>query len=217
MRPDALVDGVYPPTLQAALFALYGGIVPDSRMDDVHPFVRAHKNAATGTMSHFYLFQALYSMASHDADTEVLRQLRSRWKPQVESLWQTSWETLNPSTGSKIHIYGVLPAYFLSAYVLGIRGDNYGITVGPRCGDLSPANGVVATRFGLVEISWKRSATVLEIQTTLPTRAMAELKILDESGIARVHIDGHVAQTVRQGRFITAPLRGGAHRIQVFT
>lgn len=215
VRPETLVDGVSPPTLQAALFALYGGIVPPYRVEDVHRFVRAHIDEGTGTMSNFYLFEALYSMASRDADAEVLRLLRSRWKPQIESPWQTSWETLTLSTGSRVHIYGVLPAYFMSAYVLGVREEGDQLTVGPRCGDLSAAHGVVITQFGPVKISWKRPSVMLEIQISVPSRAMAELRLPDESGNARLHVDGVTVPTVRQGRFLTAPLKSGHHYIQI--
>ena len=33
--------------------------------------------------------------------------------------WQTAWEEFDG--GSKAHIYGMFPGYFLSAYVLGVR------------------------------------------------------------------------------------------------
>jgi alpha-L-rhamnosidase len=38
-----------------------------------------------------------------------------------EGPWQAMWEEF--AGGSKAHVYGMFPAYFLSAYVLGVRID----------------------------------------------------------------------------------------------
>jgi hypothetical protein len=47
--------------------------------------------------------------------------------------------------GSKAHIYGMFPGYFLSAYVLGVRRDapvaDKTIMIEPHLGDLAEATG----------------------------------------------------------------------------
>jgi hypothetical protein len=59
----------------------------------------------------------------------VLERMRTGWKPQVESPWQTTWEDLPDKGGSKAHMYGMVPGYFLTAHVLGAR--RAGIRQGP--------------------------------------------------------------------------------------
>src|ERR1035438_1696833 len=46
-------------------------------------------------MSHYYLFDALYRMHEESRDEEVLEHMRNGWKSQVDSEWQTAWES-NP-------------------------------------------------------------------------------------------------------------------------
>ncbi len=73
-------------------------------------------------MSHYYLFRMLYAMEDQQQDSGVLKLMRTGWKNQVDSEWQTTWEDLEKSGGSKVHIYGMHPGYFLTAYVLGAQG-----------------------------------------------------------------------------------------------
>ena len=127
-----IVEGRFAPTVQGNLFALYSGIVPLERRDSVRKWVLSHLEAVTSPMSHYYLFDMLYAMGEEQQDEEVLKRMRAGWKLQVESEWQTSWEELEDGGGSKAHIYGMHPGYFLTAYVLGARRE------GPLTGLVSP-------------------------------------------------------------------------------
>lgn len=212
--PAGLKDGVYPPTLQAALFALDSGIVPASRLDDVRRFAVAHRAEATGTMSHYYLFKTMYSMDSSGLNAQVLQIIRDKWLPQVESPWQTTWETLQPKSGSKVHIYGVLPAYFLSSYVLGVRRSGTTLLIEPRCGDLLYAEGTVLTEFGPVPISWKRIDASLQLTVTIPERSNAELRILAEHADTSLSVNSLRVRGVRDERYVTLRLGPGRHEIR---
>lgn len=212
--PEKLKDGVYLPTLQAALFALDSGIVPAARLEDVRRFALAHRAEATGTMSHYYLFKIIYSMGSSELDVEVLRIIRNKWLPQVESPWQTTWETLQPNQGSKVHIYGVLPAYFLSSYVLGVRQSDASLLIEPRCGDLLHAEGTVVTKFGPVPISWKRVGASLEIVVTIPRDSNTKLVVRAERSDTAFYVNKSLVHGVRDGKHITLSLREGCNDIR---
>jgi hypothetical protein len=75
--------------------------------------------------------------------------------------WQTIWEVLTDHAGSKVHVYGMVPGFFLSAYVVGIRREEAvwkkSTVVEPRPGNLLSAHGVVVTEFGPVPVSWTRT------------------------------------------------------------
>jgi hypothetical protein len=127
--PGPFVDGRYQPTAQAALFALYAAIVPDERVASVRHWLLDHLDEVKGPMSHYYLFHALYAMGEPQQDQLVLERMRTGWKPQVESPWQTTWEDLPDKGGSKAHMYGMVPGYFLTAHVLGARRAGHFKTV----------------------------------------------------------------------------------------
>ena len=63
-------------------------------------------------MSNYYLFRMLYDMGSDEEDAKVITLMRTGWQNQIESEWQTSWEDLENSKGSKVHVYGMHPGYF---------------------------------------------------------------------------------------------------------
>lgn len=215
--PTGIKDGVYPPTLQAALFALNSGIVPAARLDSVRRFVIAHQAEATETMSHYYLFNVMYSTNSSELDLDVLGIIREKWLPQVESPWQTTWETLSPKRGSKVHIYGILPAYFLSSYVLGVRQAGAMLLIEPRCGDLSYAEGTVLTGFGPVPISWRSDGTSLQITVTIPGHNTTEVRIRAEQDGVDITVDALPAPGLRDGQYLVLRLESGRHQIHAQT
>lgn len=180
-RAQPIVDGRHPPTAQAALFALYAGIVPAGRIPAVQAWLLRHRDGIRTPMSHFYLFKLLYDLAGPASDTDALATMRRGWRAQVDSDWQTSWEELPDGGGSKCHIYGTVPGYFLSAYVLGIRREApvraRRLVIDPRPGDLESAHGVVVTEFGPVPVAWTRRDDVLQLEVTTPDRTVAEIRV----------------------------------------
>jgi hypothetical protein len=177
-----IVDGRFAPTAQGNLFALYSGIVPVGRRDAVRKWVLGHLDTVTSPMSHYYLFDMLYVMGDERQDQEVLKRMRAGWKLQVESEWQTSWEELEDGGGSKAHIYGMHPGYFLTAYVLGARREGpltgRTILIEPRFSGLDWAKGVCVTEYGPVPVEWKRDGRGNgEIVCTVPQGVHARLRI----------------------------------------
>ncbi|MDE3201553.1 MAG: hypothetical protein KGN79_11605 [Acidobacteriota bacterium] len=217
MFPGPIVNGRYRPTVQAALFALYSGIVPTERLRSVRDWVLAHAEGVTTPMSHYYLFAALYGMNAHDQDEEVLRRMRIGWKGQADSPWQTTWEDLD-GNGSKAHVYGMVPGFFLTAFALGVRRDgpvaNRSILIEPRCGDLSWANGVAVTEFGPVTIRWvKGESDRLTIDLKTPPGIKVKLRLYKGNG-EEMLLDGRTLRGVTNDGWLELSIPTGQHVIQ---
>ncbi len=215
-----LRNGQYRPTLQAALFALDAEIVPAARRDRLLAWILAHHDEAHLCMSHHFLFKALYQLQSPEADTRVLELMRSKWKPMVSSPWGTSWEGLEDWGGSKIHIYGIVPGYFLSSFVLGVRVDgpvrDRKIIVEPRPGDLQQAEGIVVTELGTVPIVWRRvSGDVFDLSLTVPEACQAHVRLPLSS--TDILVNGRKVSPGRRDKTIEIALRTGRYHIRQVT
>jgi alpha-L-rhamnosidase len=217
LDPTQIVDGAYPPTVQAALFALYSGIIPAEKENAVRNWILAHLDQVEGPMSHYYLFHALYWMQTEAKDREVVARIKTGWEDQVDSPWQTNWEGLHD--GSKVHIYGIVPGYFLTAFILGVRRmgpvTDHTILIEPRCGNLTSAEGVAVTEFGPVKMKWsKASDDRISIECDLPPKTKTTLRLYRFGDNERIVIDQLPHQAVVRGSFLEVPLLPGSHMIQ---
>jgi alpha-L-rhamnosidase len=217
--PGPIVDGRFRPTTQANLFALYGGIVPRERIPSVRKWVLNHLEEVREPMSHYYLFHMLYAMEDKQQDEAILGLMRTGWRNQVESEWHTTWEGLEKDGGSRVHIYGMNPGYFLTAFVLGARRegpvDQRTILIEPRFSGLDWAKGVCVTEFGPVEMEWKIGGTHRpEITCTVPGNVRATLRVsfVDASDV--LEINGAVAPVRRANGWLEATLLSGTNRIR---
>jgi alpha-L-rhamnosidase len=219
MFPGPIVDGRYQPTVQAALFALYSGIVPAEKENTVRNWILAHLDQVEGPMSHYYLFHALYRMQTEAQDQEVVARIKTGWKDQVASPWQTAWEDLSHTGGSKVHMYGIVPGYFLTAFILGARRmgpvTDRTILIEPRCGNLTSAEGIAVTEFGPVKMKWsKASDDGISIECDLPPKTKTTLRLYRFGNNERIVIDQQPHQAVVRGSFLEVPLLPGSHMIQ---
>ena len=204
-------DGRYPPTAQANLFALYAGVVPEDRVFSVRAWILSHVDEVREPMSHYYLFKVLYDMKQPQRDQQALELARRGWANQVESDWGTAWEDLEKGGGSKVHIYGVVPGYFLSANVLGARRvgpiSDRNLIIEPRTSSLSFARGVCVTEFGPVQIEWRRTSNGgLRLKCDLPEAVHTELRLYYLNK-ARLNVNGRDIEPIRKGNFVSTPLR----------
>ena len=181
-------DKIYNPTVHAQLIALDRGLVPGNRIATVRKwFLTNYKNQGMKhvcnnpdfemmvnqkaginmPVTYYWVFQELYRMNTVQKDLEVIQEIRRRWSPMVSFLKNTGTlaESFMDENGvgssEACHNYGAVPAYFLSAYVLGVRMDGpvwrKQLLIEPRLGDLTFAEGVVVTAHGAIPVSWKRS------------------------------------------------------------
>lgn len=214
-----IVDGRFRPTAQANLFALYGGIAPPARRALVRNWILKHLEEVREPMSHYYLFRMMYAMEDEQQDREVLRLMKAGWQNQVDSEWQTSWEELEQSGASKIHVYGMHPGYFLTAYVLGGRRegpvDRRTLVIEPRFSGLDWAKGVGVTEFGPVEMDWKRDGAGVEIRCTVPAFVKGMLRLRSQREASVLQIDGSAAAPQRANGWMETVLHPGKHVIQL--
>jgi len=195
-------NGLSATTLHANVFALDRGVVPPARRDRVLAAMlkQTPEQLSGSIMVYYYVMKQMYALDRPDLDTRVLGMFRQGWEPMAKSAWQCSWEGFQG--GSKAHIYGMYPGYFLSAYVLGVRRDNpvwkHQIIIEPHLGDLTQAVGVVATEFGPVPVSWNQDGRALHFKVTVPADTEAVLALRDRPAQEKIELDGKQVQgTVR--------------------
>jgi alpha-L-rhamnosidase len=203
-------DTSYAPTVHAQLIALQSGIVPPERMNGARQWLWANyrnksmKHCCTNDdvkqmvdgkyglgmpIVYYWLFNELYRTDTADTDEAALNEMRRRWRLMVTE--QKDAGTLSESfidesgqrPSESCHNYGVIPAYYLSSYVLGVRCEKpielKEIVIEPRLGDLQFAEGTVVTMYGAVKIKWNVSASgnVVNFNFTLPEGVKAVLKL----------------------------------------
>jgi len=206
-------NGRMEPTLHANLFALDRGLVPPERRDRVVQWISQHENQVRQVMAHYFYFKLLYSLDQEKCDQMVLDRIRHGWKNMIESPWQTSWESLGG--GSKVHCYGIVPGYFLSAYVLGVRRDapvwRHQIIIEPHLADLSQAEGVVVTEFGPVPVAWSNKDGVLRFKITVPANTEALVALPQQPTSGPSTLDGKIVTGTLQGTRCIFRLAAGEH------
>ncbi|MDX6765827.1 MAG: alpha-L-rhamnosidase N-terminal domain-containing protein [Candidatus Methylacidiphilales bacterium] len=186
--------GLVEPSLHANLFALNQGVAGGDRLAKSQNWVLGHLDQATGVLIHHYLFDFLYGLNDAKIDQIVLERIRDKWRRMIRSPLESTWEDF--VHGSKIHAYGLVPAYFLSAYVLGVRPletpDKKQLLIEPRLGDLEWAGGVVTTPWGHVEVEWNSKACTfhlsipqgISVELRLPCDGIKKMEIRDKQGRA---------------------------------
>jgi hypothetical protein len=211
-----VTDHRTPATLHANLFALDCGVVPPARRSRVLEHVVAGQQSFMGkdVMLYYYLARQLYGLDQSALDTRVLDLFRQNWADMVAYPWQCSWESL--SYGSKAHIYGMFPGYFLSAYVLGVRRDapvtEKKLLIEPHLGDLTEAAGVVVTEFGPVPVSWKREGGRWQFAFTAPAGVKTVLSLPCAPGLDSVSLDGKTISVSAKGSRLELIVYGGRHQ-----
>ena len=213
-----LADHRAPAMLHANLFALDRGVVPPERRERVLKNLLAEQKNFNGAdvMLYYYLARQLYELDQPALDTRVLELFRKKWQAMAASPWQCSWESLDG--GSKAHIYGMFPGYYLSAYVLGVRRDapaaEKTIVIEPHLGDLTAAAGVVVTEFGPVPISWQRQGDRWRFSFTAPAGVKSILRLLDKNGTGhdQISLDNKTVPASARGSRLELIVDEGRHQ-----
>jgi hypothetical protein len=211
----ALTDNLAPSTFQADVFALDRGVVPPDRRARAAAAMLAQQRDYTNSaiMVYYYSIKQMYRLDRPELDNQVLNLFRTKWAAMVHSPLQCSWESFNG--GSKAHIYGMYPGYFLSAYVLGVRRDSpvadRTLVIEPHLGNLTSAEGVVVMEFGPVPISWKREGRTLNFGIEVPAGVRATLRLPYDPGKRTVDLDGQTIQIPATGQRSSLIIGPGPH------
>jgi hypothetical protein len=212
-KPPTLTNNLIAPTVYPALFALDQGIVPAGRREQVTKYLLAQPDPKPQIMFYYYYWKQLYSADQPALDKSVLDTMREKWNAMANAPWETSWEDFR--AGSKAHIYGMYPGYFLSAYVLGVRRDSpvagKTLLIEPHLGGLAAAEGVVVTEFGPVPVSWREEGGGLKFALTAPAGLKVILRLPDETGNKTVILDGKTVPGEIKGSRLELIIDGGRH------
>jgi alpha-L-rhamnosidase len=216
-----IMDGqAQAPTVPAAFMSLYFDIVPATRLDGVNRWLLDHHREQGGLpYAYHFLFEVLYRMDTAEADRLVLSLIRKRWAGMARGETSTVWEGFGP--GENCHEAGAVPAYFLSAYVLGVRLDGPATTrrllIQARLGDLKEAGGTVVTELGLAPVHWRRESPEgpLEFEIEIPQETRATLSLPFVGIDPVVILDGRTLserQIRIRGRYAIVEIGPGGHR-----
>ena len=208
------INGLTEPTLHANLFAMDRGLVPPERRARVVSWILAHESQIRQIMANHFYFKLLYSLDEPRYDQIVLNRIRDGWKKMIDSPWQTTWEGTTGG-GSKMHCYGIVPAYTLSTYVLGVRRTDpvleEKLLIEPHLGDLTEASGTVVTEFGPVAVSWKKAGAQWQFEIETPEPVATTLALPIPTGQHAVLLDGSDQHGTRQGTRMVFELSPGKH------
>jgi hypothetical protein len=220
-----VAEGKIEPTRHAALFAWDQGVVPPERQASVRRFLMDHAPTDNSIMQYYYYFRFQYQADTAAQDEAVLAKLRAEWKDMAYNRYEAAFEGLH-SWGSQAHCYGMFPAYYLSAYVLGVRVDGAAsqkrLLIEPRLGALGFAAGTVVTEFGPVQVSWRKAGDEwrygvdasglrqgVEIHLRLPAGSDRGPASLDGKDLG----EGRGGSS-REGRWLDVRIKPGKHQGQ---
>ncbi len=201
--------------------ALYAGIATGGRADAIAPNVVTHPTHWVGTGSPFMLYFNCEVLTRQGRYQEMQQLIRERWGDMLDRGATTTWETFRGFgkgqeegawTRSWCHAWSATPAYFLSAYVLGIRPLTPGFkqaVIAPRLGDLTWIKGRVPTPQGTIEVDAERTARGLVLRVQLPAEVSAEVH-LPRFGDAVPKISGATADVCYSNGILLMKLPAGA-------
>ena len=236
-------EKVFGPTAHAALLALDRGLAPEDRRPSVRKWFLANYKRPGGfhcctnpdfetmvaekaginmPVTYYWVFQELYRMDQLSMDLESQQEMRRRWARMVGESGDTGtlWEMFGGP--ESCHNYGAVPAYFLSAFVLGVRMDgpvsNHRLLIEPRLADLAFAEGVVVTEFGPVSVNWRKPAggQGLDFKFVVPAGAKAAVRLPQVGGTPKLTLNGEpVKPRATPGRWISFEVEGGEYSGQL--
>ncbi len=216
----SILDGkATPATAHATMSCLHFGLVPPQRCEPARRWLLANcEKENISPYAYQLLLEEIYRADTDQADREVLDLVRKRWGPMAQGETGTVWEAFGPS--ENCHEAGAVPAYFLSAYVLGVRLDepvtDKRLIIEPHLGNLPHAAGVVVTEHGPVPVSWTRAATGVSLDFTfeVPTGIQARLSLPRLGEKAQIRLDGRPIDPTTltsRGRWMDLEVAAGKH------
>ena len=122
--------------------------------------------------------------------------------------------------GYLCHPFGLMPAYVLPSYVLGVRKPEpvwkRTILIEPHPGDLLYAKGTGLTEFGPVPVEWKKegsSSLVIKFEVPVETEAVVRLPKQGEHN--EVSLNGKPVHVSDRGRFLEFRVKSGRYSVSV--
>jgi alpha-L-rhamnosidase len=205
-----------PGTVQAALVALNRGIVSDEHLFAARKFLVQHCNELKNPYTHLMLFDELYKYNQDTLDIKVLDIIRTRWKSMVSRISPGTAAEGFETQGYLCHPFGLIPAYSLPGYVLGVRKPEpvwkRTVLIEPHPGDLQYAKGVAITEFGPIPVEWvKPGGNIMNFRFEIPGNTEAVIRLPKQGKQNQVKINGEAVDFREDGRFIEFRLKAGIY------
>ncbi|HLW00124.1 MAG TPA: family 78 glycoside hydrolase catalytic domain [Ktedonobacterales bacterium] len=168
------------------IIALVTGVATGDRVETLRRALAAPPAHWIPTGSPWMFSFHLQHLARQGAITEMLHLIRLRWGEMLAKGATTAWETFigwMPQglwTRSWCHAWSALPAYLLSAYLLGVRPLAPGYTqvlIAPQFGDLSWMRGTVPTPLGDISVHLEREESQASLVVNLPAGMSAQVRL----------------------------------------
>lgn len=199
--------------------ALYAGVANGTRAAAITPYVIHEREGWGRAGSPFMLFFNCEVLARQGRFAELLEITRDRWGDMLDKGATTTWETFSnylPGgtwTRSWCHAWSAAPAYFLSAYVLGIRPLEPGYKralIDPQLCDLAWVQGAVPTPHGEIDLLAEQRENGLVLRVALPAGVAGEVHYRLGEGQELPVVSGAEAEISREGDALLIYLPAGA-------
>ncbi len=204
----ANVEGTYFSQHTNSLAVLYD-LAPQDKHAEIMQRVIEDKTLAQAQpyFMHF-VFEALnHAGVFHKYGFDQMR----RWKSLLDEHSSSLKETWSGDFDFS-HAWGGSPTYQLSSKVLGVRPIEPGfelIGIEPVFGDLSQAAGKVPTPKGIVEVSWTKRGSEVDLQLSIPEGCKAVLNI-PAATIEKSEPNGKVSEQ----KTATMDVQSGRYRVR---
>lgn len=157
-----------------------------------------------------YMLQALCKMGMVK---DAIKLVESRWGEFSKQGATTVWETWSMSQSSLSHGWSSAPALFAARVILGVErleSTMDGYTVLPHVDDNRDLFGRVATKFGIVQVSWKKDI----LHVNLPEGVfLVGLPDLDEIFLDGILISDPLVLEKNRRRYLAVKVPIGSHRV----
>ena len=179
-------------------------------------FLVRHCDELKNPYTHLMLFDELYKCDQDSLDIKVLDIIRTRWKSMVSRVSPGTAAEGFETQGYLCHPFGLIPAYTLPAYVLGVRKPEpvwkRTILIEPHPGDLLYARGVALTEFGPVPVEWeKEGENSLNFRFEIPENTEAVIRLPKQGQQNKLIINGRPEEFSANGRFIEFRVKSGQY------
>jgi hypothetical protein len=209
-----------PPTIQSVLVALNKGIVSVDHIIEARRYLLNHYGELRNPYTHLMLFDELYKYDQVSFDTQVLDIIRKRWESMVSRVSPGTSAEGFETQGYLCHPFGLVPAYILPYYVLGVRKPEpvweKTILIEPRLGDLRYARGTGLTEFGPVPVEWQiNNENSLNFRFEIPAKTEALIHLPAQGKENRIILNGKSINFTNSGRFLEFKVKSGTYTGQV--
>ena len=211
-------------SIQANLFPLAFGLVPDQYKESVVNYVKS-KWMGCGVYAANYLMEGLYNaeqgsyaleLMTNDSDRGWLNMIRTGATMTTEA-WDLKYD---PQDLSWSHAWSASPAHIIPRRIMGVQPAEPGfgkIIIKPQPGDLKWAKLKLPSIHGEIEVDLsKDEGSYFNLSTTIPANTTAKVYLPKLSDKYKLTVDGKIAHaTSTEGNWIIIDSPSGSHSFKI--